>query len=123
MDRRFPLAILISSASIQPAARSAMAAPIRTVAFGLRLKQPRRIVQPLSAEQVAKFWASFRTFRDLAVVGLMLLDGLRSCEILAIQLEDLRLADALLHVLGKECHSYCISFRRRNETTIIHTYR
>jgi integrase/recombinase XerD len=75
--------------------------PHRTVAFGLRLKQPRRIIQPLSAEQVAKFWASFRTFRDLAVVGLMLLDGLRSCEILALQLEDLKLTDALLHVLGK----------------------
>src|SRR5260370_12907402 len=35
------------------------------------------------------------------MVGLMLLDGLRSCEILAIELEDLNLADALLHVLGK----------------------
>jgi integrase/recombinase XerD len=75
--------------------------PHRTLAFGLRLKQPRRVVQPLSAEQVAKFWASFRTFRDLAVVGLMLLDGLRSCEILGLQLEDLKLVDALLHVLGK----------------------
>ena len=75
--------------------------PHRAIAFGLRLKQPRRIIQPLPAEQVAKFWASFRTFRDLAVVGLMLLDGLRSCEILALQLEDLKLADALLHVLGK----------------------
>ena len=75
--------------------------PHRTLAFGLRLKQPRRVVQPLSAEQVAKFWASFRTFRDLAIVGLMLLDGLRSCEILALQLEDLKLADALLRVLGK----------------------
>jgi len=75
--------------------------PHRTVAFGLRLKQPRRVILPLSAEQVAKFWASFRTFRDLGVVGLMLLDGLRSCEILSLQLEDLKLADALLHVLGK----------------------
>ncbi len=75
--------------------------PHRTVAFGLRLKQPRRAIQPLSAEQVAQFWASFQTFRDLAIVGLMLLDGLRSCEILALQLEDLKLADALLHVLGK----------------------
>jgi site-specific recombinase XerD len=31
----------------------------------------------------------------------MLLDGLRSCEILTLQLEDLQLADAQLHVLGK----------------------
>ena len=75
--------------------------PHRTVAFGLRLKQPRRVILPMSAEQVAKFWASFRTFRDLAVVGVMLLDGLRSSEILSLQLEDLKLADALLHVLGK----------------------
>jgi site-specific recombinase XerD len=75
--------------------------PHRTIAFGLRLKQPRRVIQPLSAEQVAQFWASFRTFRDLAMVGLMLLDGLRSCEILTLQLEDLKLADAQLHVLGK----------------------
>jgi integrase/recombinase XerD len=75
--------------------------PQRTIAFGLRLKQPRRIIQPLSEEQVAQFWASFRTFRDLAMVGLMLLDGLRSCEIMTLQLEDLKLADALLQVLGK----------------------
>jgi integrase/recombinase XerD len=75
--------------------------PHRTIAFGLRLRQPRRVIQPLSAEQVTKFWASFRTFRDLAVVGLMLLDGLRSCEILTLQLEDLKLADAHMHVLGK----------------------
>ena len=31
----------------------------------------------------------------------MLLDGLRSCEILSLQLEDLKLADAQLRVLGK----------------------
>lgn len=75
--------------------------PHRMIARGLRLKQPRRVIQPLSAEQVAAFWTSFRTFRDLAVVGLMLLDGLRSCEILTLQLEDLKLADAQMHVLGK----------------------
>ncbi len=75
--------------------------PHRNVAFGLRLKQPRRVIQPLSAEQVSRFWASFRTFRDLAIVGLMLLDGLRSCEILTLQLEDLKLAEAQVHVLGK----------------------
>jgi integrase/recombinase XerD len=75
--------------------------PNRVIARGLRLKQPRRVIQPLSAEQVAMFWASFCTFRDLAMVGLMLLDGLRSCEILVLQLEDLKLADGQLHVIGK----------------------
>jgi len=75
--------------------------PRHTVVSGLRLKQPRRVIVPLSAQQVAQFWASFRTFRDLALVGLMLLDGLRSCEVLALQLQDLQLTDAQLRVLGK----------------------
>lgn len=75
--------------------------PHRAVAYGLRLKQPRRVIQPLTLEQVNQFLDSFHTYRDLAVVGLMLLDGLRSCEILTLQLEDLKLADAQLHVLGK----------------------
>jgi integrase/recombinase XerD len=75
--------------------------PRRAIAFGLRLKQPRRVILPLSTEQVAKFWDTFRTFRDFALIGLMLLDGLRSCEILTLQLEDLQRADAQLRVLGK----------------------
>ena len=75
--------------------------PRRAVALGLRLRQTRRVIMPLLAEEVAKFWQSFRTFRDLAVVGLMLLDGLRSCEVLALQLEDLQLADAQMRILGK----------------------
>ena len=58
--------------------RPGCAAPLTR---GLRLRQPRRVIVPLSAEEVAKFWRSFRTFRDLALVGLMLLDGLRSCEV------------------------------------------
>jgi integrase/recombinase XerD len=75
--------------------------PRRALALGLRLRQPRRVIVPLSAEEVARFWRSFRTFRDLALVGLMLLDGLRSCEVLALQLEDLQLAEAQMRVLGK----------------------
>ena len=75
--------------------------PRRAVSLGLRLRQSRRVIVPLSAEEVAKFWHSFRTFRDLALVGLMLLDGLRSCEVLALQLEDLQLPDAQMRVLGK----------------------
>jgi len=51
--------------------------------------------------RVTQFLDSFHTFRALAVVGLMLLDGFRSCEILTLPLEDLKLADAQLHVLGK----------------------
>jgi integrase len=73
----------------------------RVTASGIRLRQPRRVIVPLSSDEVANFWGSFHTFRDLALVALMLLDGLRSQETLDLQLEDLRLADAQVSVLGK----------------------
>lgn len=44
----------------------------------LKLKVPQRVIVPLSAEQVARFWRSFRTARDLALVAFMLLNGLRA---------------------------------------------
>jgi len=75
--------------------------PRRAIARGLRLKQDRRVIVPLSAEEVAKFWQSFRTYRDLGLVGLMLLDGLRSCEVLALELEDVQLAEGEMCVRGK----------------------
>jgi integrase/recombinase XerD len=75
--------------------------PHRVVAGGLHLKQPRRVIMPLSPDEVATFWDSFRTFRDLALVALMLLDGLRSREALDIRLEDLQPAEAQIRVRGK----------------------
>lgn len=71
------------------------------VAVGIRLRQPRHVIVPLSAEEVATFWRSFHSFRDLAIVGLMLLDGLRSCEILSLQLEDIELGNTQMRVPGK----------------------
>jgi integrase len=67
----------------------------------LRVKTPKRVIVPLSVEQVARFWSSFHTSRDLAIVGLMLLHGLRSCEVLALNLEDIQFPDSQIRVLGK----------------------
>ena len=75
--------------------------PRPAIARGLHLKQDRRVIVPLSSEEVAKFWQSFRTYRDLALVGLMLLDGLRSCEVLALELEDVQLTEGQVRVHGK----------------------
>lgn len=50
----------------------------------LRLQVPPRIIEPLSVEQVQRFWSSFRTARDIVMVALLLLNGLRSCEVLAL---------------------------------------
>jgi site-specific recombinase XerD len=73
----------------------------RPAMAGLRLKQPRRVVVPLNAQQVAQFWQSFRTFRDLSLVALMLGNGLRSAEALSLQLQDADLSFGQVRVWGK----------------------
>jgi integrase len=67
----------------------------------LRVKVPKRNIVPLSVNEVSRFWSSFRTARDLAIVGLMLLQGLRSAEVLALNRDDALLSEAQLRVPGK----------------------
>ena len=74
---------------------------LRPALTQLRVKAPQRVVVPLTVEEVAHFWSSFRTSRDLAIVGLMLLHGLRSCEVLALNSEDVHLPDSQIRVQGK----------------------
>jgi integrase len=67
----------------------------------LRVKEPKLNIVPLSVDEVARFWSSFHTARDLAIVGLMLLHGLRSAEVLALNPEHVLLSEAQLRVHGK----------------------
>jgi integrase len=67
----------------------------------LRVKEAKRSIVPLSIDEVARFWSSFRTTRDLAIIGLMLLQGLRSAEVLGLNPDDVLLSEAQLRVRGK----------------------
>jgi integrase len=67
----------------------------------LRVRVPKRQIVPLSVDEVARFWSSFRTARDLAIVGIMLLQGLRSAEVLELNEADVLLSEAQLRVRGK----------------------
>ncbi len=67
----------------------------------IRVKEEKRTIVPLSVDEVARFWASFCTSRDLAIVGLMLLQGLRSREVLALNRQDVSFAEAQIRVHGK----------------------
>jgi integrase/recombinase XerD len=67
----------------------------------LRVKTPKRLIVPLSVDEVARCWSSFRTSRDLAIVGLMLFEGLRSQEVLDLNRDDLLLPEAQIRVRGK----------------------
>jgi len=74
----------------------------------LRVKEPKRIVIPLSVDEVARFWSSFRTSRDLAIVGLMLLQGLRSKEVIALNCESVLLSESQMRVHGKGNKIRCV---------------
>jgi integrase len=67
----------------------------------LRVKTPKRNIVPLSVDEVARFWSSFRNARDLAIVGRMLLQGLRSTEVLALNLDDVLLSEAQLRFAAR----------------------
>lgn len=67
----------------------------------LRVKEPRLNIVPLSVGEVARFWSSFRSARDLAIVGLMLMQGLRSAEVMALNRDDVLLSEGQLRVCGK----------------------
>src|SRR5438445_2252712 len=74
----------------------------------LRVNEPKRILMPLSVDEVARFWSSFRTSRDLAIVGLMLLQGLRSREVIALNREDVVLSESQMYVRGKGNKIRCL---------------
>ena len=61
--------------------------------------------------------------RDHALLQFLYNSGARAQEAAQLLISELDVAGCSVTIRGKECHSYCISFRRRNETTIIHVYR
>lgn len=67
----------------------------------LRVKEAHKLVEPLTPEQVRSFLRSLRRYRDLAIVQLMLLCGLRSAEVLALEPKDVNFDERRLRVRGK----------------------
>jgi integrase len=67
----------------------------------LRVRQPRRLPKGLDAGQATALLASFRSWRDKAIAGLMLLSGLRSAEVLALNVGDIDIPRGWALVTGK----------------------
>lgn len=65
------------------------------------MRQPRRLPESLSAHEVAAFVADLGTARDRAMALLMLLGGLRSCEVRGLLLRDVDMGLRRVLVLGK----------------------
>lgn len=67
----------------------------------LRLREPRRLPRGLDRDEVTALMGSLRTWRDRAIAGLMLLSGLRSCEVLGLGVRDVDIATRWVRVTGK----------------------
>lgn len=67
----------------------------------LRVVEPRKLVEPLTPEQVRSFLRSLSRYRDLSIVHFMLLCGLRSREVLELKLGDVVFSDSRVRVCGK----------------------
>ena len=67
----------------------------------LRVREPKRLPRGLSRAESAELLGSFRTWRDRAIAGLMLLSGLRSAEVLALRVTDVDIPRRWLRVVGK----------------------
>jgi site-specific recombinase XerD len=67
----------------------------------LRVKAPHRIIEPLTGTEVRQFLRTLRRYRDLAIVYVMLLCGLRSAEVLQLRLGDVLVEDRQLRIRGK----------------------
>ena len=68
---------------------------------GLRVREPRRLPRGLDRAETAALLGSFRTDRDRAIAGLMLLSGLRSAEVLGLRVADVDIGGGWVRVTGK----------------------
>lgn len=68
---------------------------------GLRVREPRRLPRGLDRDEVLALLGSLRTWRDRAIATLMLLSGLRSCEVLGVAVRDVDIATRWVRVVGK----------------------
>jgi integrase/recombinase XerD len=67
----------------------------------LRLREPRRLPRSLNQQETTALLASFRSWRDRAIAGLMLFCGLRSIEVLGLEVKDVDIGGRWLLVHGK----------------------
>jgi site-specific recombinase XerD len=67
----------------------------------LRVREPRRLPRGLKPDETRALVASFRTDRDRAIAGLMLFSGLRSAEVLGLQVTDVDVGRGWVRVVGK----------------------
>ncbi|MFC1526538.1 tyrosine-type recombinase/integrase [Candidatus Latescibacterota bacterium] len=66
-----------------------------------RRKMPERLPRPMTEEQLAGFFGNIKSRRDKALFSLLHRSGVRVCEGLGLNIEDVNLRDRSLRVMGK----------------------
>lgn len=74
---------------------------LQSKAASLKVKVPNTLKLPLQIDTIHSFIKQLRSYRDRAIVALMLCLGLRSCEVLNLQIPDIDLDNSQLRVWGK----------------------
>ncbi len=67
----------------------------------LRVRDAKRLPVALNHQEVVRLLESLHTWRDRAIVGLMLFCGLRSAEVLSLDVRDVDIGARWLFVMGK----------------------
>ncbi len=67
----------------------------------LRLREPRRLPRGLNSVEARALLGSFNALRDRAMAGLMIFSGLRSAEVLNLDVKDVDIPRGWVRVLGK----------------------
>jgi site-specific recombinase XerD len=67
----------------------------------LRVREPRRLPRGLSRDETRALVGSFGTDRDRSIAGLMLFSGLRSAEVLGLDVADVDIGRGWVRVIGK----------------------
>lgn len=66
-----------------------------------KVKVPIRLCPPLSEKVIQKFLRSLNSFRDRSILLLMLVLGLRSCEVVGLKMHDIDFQGRYLRICGK----------------------
>jgi len=75
--------------------------PARRGLLELKIRVPREVIDPLKPTEVDGFISGIRRYRDLAIILVMLLCGLRSQEVIALCIADIDFQQSQLRVRGK----------------------
>lgn len=67
----------------------------------LRVREPHRLPRGLNQPEIRALVGSLRAWRDRAMAGLMLFSGLRSCEVLGLDVGDVDIPRGWVRVVGK----------------------